>query len=66
MQILQQQHRRPRRDRSIQHVANGIDNYTPPQQGFEIAPAWIPDRLVEDRIECRRPKLSVSRRGVLA
>ena len=30
MQILQQQHRRPRRDRSIQHVANSIDNDTSP------------------------------------
>ena len=66
MQILQQQHRRPRRNHSIQRVANGIDNDTSPQQGLEIAPAKISDGLVKNGIECRRPKLGMRRHGFLA
>ena len=66
VQILQQQHRRPRRDHTIEHVVHGIDDHAPPQQGFEGAPARIADRLIENGIECHRPKLGMWRRGAVA
>ena len=65
VQVLQQQDRRPRRDHLLDRVTYGIDDYAPPQQGFEIVPAGIPDGLVENGTEGSGPKIGMRRMPAL-